>query len=223
MTTVYYIVLCLEGGVIMVGIKTNKRKLNAQITKKRIFKTAIKLFNDKGFHVVTVDEVVDAAKTSKGAFYNHYTSKDDILLEEFSKIDVYYDEVFKSFDDKLDAQKKLILFFEAICEYIERLGIDALKVIYSIQLKSESEKALINRSRPFYKNITNIVMDGQESGEFRDDISPEELTEMLTSVVRGSIYNWCLSNGETPLSDMMMNYVKTIVLFGILKDKKVGG
>lgn len=51
------------------------RKLQAQETKKHIYLTALKLFETQGFDQVTVDEIVQKSKSSKGAFYGHFSSK----------------------------------------------------------------------------------------------------------------------------------------------------
>src|SRR3989338_7372311 len=37
------------------------------------------LFGERGFEAVTVDDIVAEAGMSKGAFYHHFGSKDDIL------------------------------------------------------------------------------------------------------------------------------------------------
>ena len=54
----------------------NKKSVGAQKTKQRILKVAFKLFAEKGYKHVTVDEIIKKARSSKGAFYNHFPSKD---------------------------------------------------------------------------------------------------------------------------------------------------
>ncbi|HWL11575.1 MAG TPA: helix-turn-helix domain-containing protein, partial [Ureibacillus sp.] len=44
--------------------------------KERIIETALELFQHKGYHGVSVDEIVDIAGTSKGGFYHKFKSKD---------------------------------------------------------------------------------------------------------------------------------------------------
>ena len=53
----------------------------ANKTKERLTDHAIKLFARRGYDAVTVDEIVKAAKLTKGAFYHHWPSKDDCLSE----------------------------------------------------------------------------------------------------------------------------------------------
>jgi TetR/AcrR family transcriptional regulator, fatty acid metabolism regulator protein len=49
-------------------------------TQQKILDAAIDVFAKKGFHDTRVDEIVDASKTSKGAVYFYFPSKQDIFL-----------------------------------------------------------------------------------------------------------------------------------------------
>ena len=55
------------------------REQQAAETRKRIYQTALKLFEKKGFNNVSVDEIVRKSKSSKGAFYGHFSSKYEIF------------------------------------------------------------------------------------------------------------------------------------------------
>ncbi|RRN70054.1 TetR/AcrR family transcriptional regulator [Peribacillus simplex] len=60
---------------------------------------SLKLFSEKGYDKVTVDEIVKKSGTSKGSFYQHFSSKSDIFLVGFTEVHEYYCEVFHSFPD----------------------------------------------------------------------------------------------------------------------------
>jgi AcrR family transcriptional regulator len=48
-----------------------------EVRRRRLLEAALSLFVDPGFHATSVDEVVAVARTSKSAFYEHFTSKED--------------------------------------------------------------------------------------------------------------------------------------------------
>ncbi|SHJ42002.1 transcriptional regulator, TetR family [Dethiosulfatibacter aminovorans DSM 17477] len=83
-------------------IKLTQRQIKAQETKNNIFNCAIELFNSEGYNNVTVNDITKKAGTVKGSFYTHFKSKDQIIIEEFKKFDIYYEEIFNKI-------KKLIL------------------------------------------------------------------------------------------------------------------
>ncbi len=58
-------------------------------TRYRILNAAINIFSQKGYHATRVDEIVEAAETSKGGVYFHFPSKQDIflgLVDEFADL-----------------------------------------------------------------------------------------------------------------------------------------
>ena len=51
-----------------------------EITEARILDTATKLFLEKGWEETTVQDIVDElGDITRGAFYHHFKSKDDII------------------------------------------------------------------------------------------------------------------------------------------------
>jgi AcrR family transcriptional regulator len=57
------------------------RKEQKQLTRETLLHTALKLFVQKGYDNVTVDDIVLKAGASKGGFYHHFISKSAILLD----------------------------------------------------------------------------------------------------------------------------------------------
>ena len=60
-------------------------------TKQRILKTAERLVIDNGFAATSVDEVIAASQTSKGAFFHHFDSKLDLarsLVARYAAADI---------------------------------------------------------------------------------------------------------------------------------------
>lgn len=49
--------------------------------RSRILAQAARLFRDKGFHAVSVADVMKAAGLTHGGFYGHFASKDDLIAQ----------------------------------------------------------------------------------------------------------------------------------------------
>ncbi len=50
-------------------------------TRGKLVEAALKLFSTSGYEHATVDDISQAAGYSKGAYYFHFSTKDDILME----------------------------------------------------------------------------------------------------------------------------------------------
>jgi AcrR family transcriptional regulator len=64
----------------MNNIRTPKQQRGIE-TKKRIIKTAFKLFAEKGIHGTNSKEIAKKAKVSIGSFYSYFKNKKTLLLE----------------------------------------------------------------------------------------------------------------------------------------------
>jgi len=53
--------------------------------KEKIIHESLKLFSLKGFLSTSLQDILEAAHTSKGGFYNHFGSKEDLFLAVLSK------------------------------------------------------------------------------------------------------------------------------------------
>ncbi len=58
-----------------------QQELKSEITKQHIVHEAFKLFYENGFKSTSINDVMKATKMSKGAFYHHYKSKQQLGLE----------------------------------------------------------------------------------------------------------------------------------------------
>jgi len=52
-----------------------------KLTRAKLIEAALRLFSTSGYEHATVDDISQAAGYSKGAYYFHFSTKDDILLE----------------------------------------------------------------------------------------------------------------------------------------------
>lgn len=59
----------------------------AMSTRDRLIEEATTLFYNHGFHAVGLDRVIDAAGVTKTTFYNHFESKDDLIVEVLHRRD----------------------------------------------------------------------------------------------------------------------------------------
>ena len=50
-------------------------------TRERIIESARKLFNQRGFESVSVNEIMSEAGLTRGGFYSYFASKSDLYVE----------------------------------------------------------------------------------------------------------------------------------------------
>lgn len=184
-------------------------------TRQRIYKTAIDLFSRKGYENVSVDEICRQLGMTKGAFYAHFRSKDQIILEEFMNMDRHYEVVAESLPSEASSLVKLRSFNREAIKLMSDLGVTLMKVLYHSQIAPHTrEPYLVNPGRNLYRITNQLIREGQERGEIRSDIPSEQMTDVLINAFRGQLYHWCLTDGSFDLLQSCERLME-VVLRGI--------
>lgn len=68
----------------------------AETTRDRLLKTADDLFYRDGFHAVGIDRIIAAVGVTKTTFYNHFESKEDLILEVLRFHDRWWRDTFST-------------------------------------------------------------------------------------------------------------------------------
>jgi len=87
--------------------------------KDKIIETGYDLFAEKGYDHTSVAEIIKVVGTSKGGFYHHFKSKEEILetitFRYIETIKLYYIEILES--DDLTIQEKFIESYYKLGEF----------------------------------------------------------------------------------------------------------
>ncbi len=184
----------------MAKSKITPRKEQALKTRQEIFDTAVELFDKKGYEKVSIKEICKKAGVSTGAFYHHFKSKDQILMEEFLKTDDFYRELVEEIAGMDDYREKLRAYTISTMRFLADMGLRRLKVTYHTQIGPDKKASYLgNERRALYSIMEALYREGQEEGEVRRDLSSDELARLAIHCFRGVIYDWCLANGSFDL------------------------
>lgn len=175
-----------------------KRQLRAEQTKALIVAAALRLFRERGFEAVTVEDITTTAGVARGSFYTYFKSRSEIIVAQFSQIDEYYRRWSRNLVRYPTASQKLLAFTRAQMRYVrDTVGVADLKVLYSAQaLDPGSDKMLLSKQRGWQTIIAEVIALGQDSGEFRADRSAAELAGWFNRAMRGLFLDWCVSSAE---------------------------
>ncbi|MEG1895647.1 MAG: helix-turn-helix domain-containing protein [Oscillospiraceae bacterium] len=179
-----------------------KEKADKSDNKLKIITAAWELFNQKGYEETTVDEIIERTQTSKGTFYHYFNSKEDLLSLLSYMFDERYDELSVKLDADMNSFDKLMMLSRECFSTIENdYSLDLVARMYSAHLFSKNQKHLLDRNRTYYKLLKNIITEGQQRGQIREDMSPAEIIKMYTVAERALLYDWCVCNGEYSLRE----------------------
>ncbi|MHC4989661.1 MAG: TetR/AcrR family transcriptional regulator [Planctomycetota bacterium] len=93
----------------------------AKPTRERLIKTAHRMFYRDGFHAVGLDRIIDEVGVTKTTFYNHFESKDELMLEVLNWHDRWWRETFVAKLRELGGDRprdQLLAIFDALDELL---------------------------------------------------------------------------------------------------------
>jgi len=185
----------------MKGKIMNKRTQQGNETKKRIIDCARKLFVEKGYNNVSVDEIISEAGSSKGGFYTHFKTKEQLIFSMVGLVDEAYLKFSESERRYKNTTEQIYALMEYVFEFMEKeVGLDFMSVIYSSQIKDQTtNRFLISPEREYYRRLKILTEEGQKNGELSTEFSASEIVAILTTCARGVIYDWCLKEGAFQL------------------------
>ena len=179
------------------------------------------LFEKYGFHGVTVNQIVKDVGTSKGGFYHHFTSKDELLFVIHDTFITYVlEKAIIATNNYESPTEKLQIIIKDFVKVFD-LYKPHISVFYqeNIYVKPEYE-ILIKKKRDQFKQIINeAVSEGKEQGEFRDDL-PSEITTMAILGMVNWTYKWYRQSGEKTIEEIGDIFVD-LILRAVLKTEKI--
>ena len=169
-------------------------------TKGKIIEAAWRLFYRQGYDNTTVEDIIMESGTSRGSFYHYFEGKDSLLSSVSYLFDQKYEELMETMDPEMNRFDQLMFLNRELFSMIENsISMDLLARLYSSQLVTRADKHLLDHNRTYYKLLRQLVLQGQQRGELRSDITVSEMVRIYALCERALIYDWCLSEGSYSL------------------------
>jgi len=175
--------------------------------KEKIIHESLKLFSLKGFLGTSIHDILEAADTSKGGFYNHFSSKEDLffqVIDEARKI--WREKNLKGLDQ---IENPTAIIKRLLKNYKDRYLKDADNfpggcVFITLaaelndqrpQLSKELEKGFVGLKGM----LRRLLEQGKKSGELRKAVSTDSVTEILFSGMLGASLVYGVNKSKTSL------------------------
>ena len=155
-------------------------------TRTKIISSAIKLFSIRGFNAASVDDICADAGISKGAFYHHFKSKQELFL-------ALLDGWLKTIDNAIEASKDLTVpeTFMQITEafpYIFATANEGLPMFLEFWLQASRDdkiwQASISPYRRYHKYFTSLIKKGVDEGSFVE-VDADLTSRLIMSTAMG--------------------------------------
>lgn len=138
-------------------------------TRERILETASRLFYTQGYNSTGINQVIKEADVAKASLYQHFPSKEDLLVEYLSNTADFTNKALQEVADKEKTPKKKVLalfqFLEVFLKQNEYNGCNFLNIASEIPRENERVRSLVsgqkNKIRKLFADI--LKPEGKEN------------------------------------------------------------
>jgi AcrR family transcriptional regulator len=175
------------------GAAPDRRQRRSAEIRERLFGAALKLFAEKGFAETTVEDITNAADVGKGTFFNHFPSKDHILL-------AFGEMQLAKLQDAVDTARASN---EPMPHFLRSLGVRMTQeptrnpaivraLLQAYLSTTQVREAMIDLQSRVHALHTQMIQLGQDRGEIRSDLPAAELAHVFRQTIFGTLLIWSL-------------------------------
>lgn len=152
---------------------------------RRILETALELFLEKGYSVVSIRELIEQLGISKGGFYHHYPSKEALFL-------AVVEEALSTWSNSVAAvTANTSRSVEARLRQLFLLPVERRGSYYALLHEGLRELAYVRtRSSGFVRELLRLceelLVEGQKRGEVREFVDCETWAFQIASTIEGA-------------------------------------
>jgi AcrR family transcriptional regulator len=175
------------------------RQERSRETRRALVRTAARLWSERGFDDVTVEEICSAAGVGRTTFYLHFENKDQLLhsLAGATADGVASDldslPLTSTLEDRLDA------FIVGVSRRMEAVPKSLAELVIRsqrVQLAKLRAEGTLGDSTRFADLVRETLLIAQGRREMVEAADPAELGEILGAVTMDAIETWASSRFE---------------------------
>jgi len=162
--------------------------------RENIIHEAQKLFSLNGFLSTGINDIIRAAGTSKGGFYNHFCSKEELFLEVLAESQkIWRDKVLYLVNQIESPTEKinqiLVNYRDLYLKDSDNFPGGCIFITFSVELDDTRPHLMqeVNKGFVGLKNLLQqFLEEGKEQGELKEDVNINRATELIFSGMIGT-------------------------------------
>ena len=182
--------------------------------KEKIFKAAVKCFNDKGYYETTIDAIAARAKVSKGSIYYYFKSKKELFLELFQyRVGKYFDQIKHYIEEEKYPDARLKMFINKSSQILKE-NEDFFKFCLEFLSLGAREPEIRDVMTIFYKDSTDtfkqLLEEGVKSGRFKD-LGSDRVARTIYFLFMGVFFTYYSVNVDFDLNKQHKFHINNIL------------
>jgi TetR/AcrR family fatty acid metabolism transcriptional regulator len=180
-----------------IKMKSNKPKY------QQIIEAAVKVIAENGYHASQVSKIAKEAGVADGTIYLYFKNKEDILVSVFQeKMGQFIERIATVTAKEPNANNKLKALIYTHFALLEESPNLAIVSQLELRQSNHSLRMQINHVLKAYLDvIDDVIEEGINEQEFRHDLKPELLRQMIFGSMDEVVTNWVMQERKYKLTD----------------------
>ena len=180
-----------------------------ELRKKQILDTATKVFAQRGFQEATITEIAKEAKVSEASIYEYFSTKEGLLFsipaqssQNLFETMAFHLKLIRGAGNKLRAIVYLLMD-----SYQKNPDFAAVLMLFLKHNKKFLDTSGHHVIKEGVRQITHVIEEGIESGEFKPDLNPYLIRAMVLGTIEHLVTNWVMTGSP----DQLIEFVDPLI------------
>jgi AcrR family transcriptional regulator len=186
----------------------------SESTRKGIMSAAAVLFSQSGFEAASVNEICRMADVSKGAFYHHFPSKQQLFLE-------ILDEWLEGIDSQLFTRSESGDVPQSLMQMAKMLGFvfeaasGQLPMFLEFMVRASRDRAVWDATiapyRRYQDQFARLIEKGKTEGSIRTEVDAQSASWVLISLAVGILLQGVIDPAMADWNEVTRSGVQMIL------------
>ena len=181
------------------------RAINTEV-RERIVATAYRLFHNRGYKSVSMDDVAKATGLKKANLFHYYPTKETLGLAVLDCMGATFRKqvVADLADDTVDPIDRIAGMYTTMAERVTAAGGDMPSVVGNVVVEMSSQPSLqakIEEDMLFWADqLTSFLQSWKKRGYFKRNMNTRCAAMTFISLLQGSVVHWKATSDIEPFT-----------------------
>lgn len=189
-----------------------QRSRRADARWNEILEGTARVFRSVGYTQATLGDVAEEVGIDRASLYYYVSNKQELLVELLAGPIMNFEQrCLAIYEQDLPPTEKVRLAMVSHMEVLERLYPESFIFIAErLDTIGPEVEAIERSSRTYHLVLTNMIRDGQATGEFRSDIDPVLAMHALIGMCNW-VHRWYRAEGRLSLPDIGAGFASILI------------
>ena len=184
-------------------------------TRAAIITASAALFSQAGYEAASVAQICEQAGVSKGAFYHHFPSKQDLFLAILEDWLAGLDNRLENARSGDESVPQSLLRMAGTISEVFRVASGQLPMFMEFMVRASRDRAVWNAAiapyRRYQRRFAGLISTGQREGSIRADVDPQTAAWALISLAVGILLQGVVDPAAADWQTVTLNTVEMII------------